>query len=135
MANLNDLYPSKYIKAADLGGQTHSVTIDRLDIQPMPDGKKKPVLYFKAREKGLVLNKTNATTIGYQFGNDTNLWRGERIDLFATRVSGPNGMVDGIRVRPVSRQAAPPAAGVAPAPVNAPLNDRIDDIGGAPAPF
>ena len=101
MANLDDLYPSKYVKVVDLAGNTHAVVIDRLEVETMPKGEKKPVLYFTGRQKGLVLNKTNADAIAASYGKNTDSWIGKKIDLFSTRVSGPNGMTDGIRVRAV----------------------------------
>jgi hypothetical protein len=131
MANLDDLYPSKYIKSSDLAGNTHAVTIERMEIETMPKGERKPVLYFKNRTKGIVLNRTNADTIGAVFGKSTDNWMGQKIDLFATRVQGPNGMVDGIRVRAVKAVTAP-----RPVAAEQPFNDSVDDIGvDEPAPF
>lgn len=133
MANLDDLYPSKYIKSSDLAGNTHAVVIDRMEIDTMPNGERMPVLHFRGRSKAMVLNRTNADTIGAVFGKNTDNWIGQKIDLFATRVQGPNGMVDGIRVRAVKAATAQPPRSVV---AEVPFNDSIADIGvDEPAPF
>ena len=44
------------------------------------------VCYFDGTDKGLVLNKTNLNTIARLYGDDTDLWIGKPITLFATEV-------------------------------------------------
>ena len=117
--NFHDLYPSRYVKAADLRGQTIAVTIEHVEVETMPDKKTKPVLYFRGKDKGLVLNKTNATVIAYDLGEDLSRWVGEKIDIYATRVTGPNGVTDGIRVKPVRK--------ITPATPAAPAGDPLPD--------
>ena len=58
----NDVFPGKYLKASDLNGHEPVVTIDRVEMEDVGDGRK-PVVYFKGKEKGLVMNKTNFSTI------------------------------------------------------------------------
>ena len=48
------------------------------------DGRKidKPILYFEGTDKGLILNPTNARTIGLRCGNEMDNWAGRRVVLF-----------------------------------------------------
>ncbi len=87
----------------------------------------KPVLYFDGGQKGLVLNKTNATAIAEDYGDNTEAWPGRDIVLFIQKVTFQGKLMPAIRVRvqatpqPVVQHApAPPA----PEPDAAPLNDE-----------
>jgi len=116
MANINSLFPSKWLKAADLpqGGQT--VTIASLSLEEVEEGKEpKPVLHFHGARKGLVMNKTNALMIAHAYGDETDLWREKQIHLYSEPVSFQGKIVDAIRVRAV--QPTAPAAAPATAPV------------------
>ena len=115
---VSEVFVSTYLKAADLNNQTKRAVIDSVTIETMRDGAKKPVLWFKNAERGLVLNKTNADTLAESFGDDMDAWIGKRIELFAMRVQGPNGMVDGIRLR-----ALIPPAPAKPEPATATVSD------------
>ena len=63
-------FPSKYLKAADLQGKQVTVVMSHVTMETIGDDER-PVLYFKGKDKGLVLNKTNANTIADAFGDDT----------------------------------------------------------------
>ena len=107
MVNINEEFPSKYLKSADLQGHAVKVTIK--DVQSAPIGNdRKLIMYFTGKDKGMVLNKTNARTIGDIFGDDTDDWRGKAVELFAMKVDFQGRMVDGLRVRvlPAARQSA-----------------------------
>ena len=107
--NVNDFFSSKYLGAADLNGASHVVQISRVDSETMQDGKKKPALYFVDKEKALLVNKTNALTIAARLGPNMNDWIGHSIELFSMMVQGPNGPVQGIRVRVADQPAQPTA--------------------------
>lgn len=124
---LDDAYPSKWLRAADLGQKTHRVTISSMDMEVFQDGTQKPAMSFQGRQKGMVLNKTNATAIAGSYGNDMMTWIGKDIEIFSMKVQGPSGLVDGIRVR-IPDGAEPSADEPAPAQVNAPPADLDDDI-------
>ena len=119
--NFDDAYPSKWIRAGDLGTDTHRVTIKAVEITEFQDGTTKPSMTFEGRAKGMVLNKTNATTIADRHGKDMLTWAGKDIEIFAQTVQGPNGMVPGIRLRCVGPA---PVGGVAAVP-DSDLNDDI----------
>jgi hypothetical protein len=62
-----------YIKAEDLQGRAIRVTIERVEIEEIKSdsGKeKKLVAHFAGKDKGLVLNRTNADTLNEIFGTD-----------------------------------------------------------------
>lgn len=119
--NINDAFPSNWIRAADLKGQTHALAIERWALEDMGnDGKNmKPVIYFQGRNKGLVLNKTNALTIGLVHGQELDGWIGKTIELFPAVVLFQGQNVPCIRVRPVAAsyaQAFAEQPGAQPAP-------------------
>ena len=94
---INDLYPSKYLRAGDLDGDT-PVTMKSLILEEI-NGEKKPVLYFEEPLKPMVLNKTNGKTIANLHGSETDNWPGKRIILYPTEVDFRGETVDAIRVR------------------------------------
>ena len=64
----------------------------------------KPVLYFSGKEKGIVLNKTNSTAISQVYGDDTEHWQGQPLELYEAMVDFQGKQVSAIRVN-VPRQA------------------------------
>lgn len=125
MANINDAFPSKYLKAGDLHGQEPIVTIDRVEFEAVGRTREmKAVVYFVGKDKGLVLNKTNATKIANLAGTmETDEWHGHRIRLFATETEFGGDTVDCIRIKAAggTRQAPPPPP--PPNPDAVPLDD------------
>ena len=131
MANINDAFPSNYLKASDLGGQQPVVTIDRVAFEAVGrDKEMKPILYFAGKEKGIVLNKTNSKNIANMVGSfETDDWKGYRIRLYATHVEFNGETVEAIRVKAAGNgHVAPSAPPVrqAPPPEDPSLTD--DDI-------
>jgi len=96
---ISDAFPSKYISAADLNDQAVVVTIEKIRMEEIGDQEEKPVVYFSGRNKGLVLNKTNATTIAGIHGQDTDDWVGKSISLFPTQTEFQGRAVECIRVK------------------------------------
>ncbi len=61
--NINEAFPSKYLKASDLDGKNVTVTIKSAELEEIGfDKEQKLVLSFVGTDKSMVLNKTNATT-------------------------------------------------------------------------
>jgi arabinogalactan endo-1,4-beta-galactosidase len=111
--NVNDAFPSNYLKAADLQGRQVSVAMANVAYEKMGDDTKL-VLYFAGKEKGLVLNKTNANNIAAIYGQDTDGWIGKSVVLVEALVDFQGRSVPAIRVRgPVQTSRPSP---------NAPLN-------------
>ena len=114
---ISQLFPSKYVKAADLNGKTVTLTIAKLVLEELGHGaekERKPVLYFQKATKGLVLNRTNAMTIAALYGDESDNWEGKRISIYPTRIRAFGAMQDTIRVREeIPAQPRPQAAHVA----------------------
>lgn len=109
-----EVYPSKYLKAEDLGDDEPIVTIEKVVLEELESkdrGKQtKPVAYFKGLEKGLVINKTNWSIIAKQHGDESDDWVGKQIILFVMDVEAFGEMVSAIRVK--SKRAIPQVPGV-----------------------
>src|SRR5579862_2698736 len=108
---LNDVFPSKYLKAADLNNREVKVIMANAEIEKLGDDSKL-VLYFKGKEKALVVNKTNANTIAAAYGDDTDDWYDQPLILFSVMVSFQGQTGPAIRCRvPTAKElkAAAPA--------------------------
>ena len=99
MANINQLFPSKYLKAEDVKAGV-TVTIAGMKMEKVAEGEAdKPVIYFHGKQKGLVLNKTNAQMIAHITGSfDTDEWANKMVYLHSEPVSFQGRIVDSIRV-------------------------------------
>lgn len=102
--NINDVFPSKYLKASDLQGKAVKVVIDRVVVEKMGEDNK-PVVYFKGKEKGMALNKTNAQMIAAHYSPETAGWAGKEIKLYAGKVNFNGQMVDSLKVEVVPQVA------------------------------
>jgi hypothetical protein len=133
---MSDIFPSKYVKAADLNGKTVTLTIKSLAVEDMlnhsNEHERKPVLYFERATKGLVLNRTNAMIIVGLYGDESDEWTGKRISIYPTKVRAFGTMQDAIRVREEIPAVAKP---VATAAVVEERNDIDDDEDVADNPF
>lgn len=96
--NVNDMFPSNYLKASDLKGQAFKLDILRVDEEIVGDGPKW-VVYFRNTQKGLVLNKTNAQVIANKYGPETDGWSGAEVELYPDQTHFKGQMVDCLRVR------------------------------------
>lgn len=106
---INEVFPSKYIKAEDLQGREPTVVIADARMEKLGDDQKL-ILYFQHKEKGMVTNKTNANRIAYMYGDNTDGWIGREIVLCSEFVEFQGRSVKGLRVKPPARGAASPAA-------------------------
>jgi hypothetical protein len=112
--NILDYYPSDYLRAADLHGKSPVVTILRVSEDEVGANRDlKPIIFFEGKDKGLILNKTNSTSLADMFGGETENWIGERITLFETSVSYQGKTVPAIRIRMAPRGRAAEAANAA----------------------
>lgn len=109
--NIHTSFPSRYLKPADLDTHQPVVVIKDVEQQTMTlaGGKKvhKLVVHFVDKDKGLVLNKTNAIAIAELLGSpETEAWLGRPIRLFATMTTFAGSPVACIRVKAVGPVAA-----------------------------
>lgn len=108
--NINQAFPSKFLKAADLNDTALNVTIKGVKMETVAqDGDIKPVVYFDGQSKGLVLNKTNTRKIiGIAGTAETDEWTGKIIQIYPTETEFAGETVECIRVRePKKSKAAP----------------------------
>ncbi len=111
---LSDAYPTRYLKAADIPvGSRVKVQIDRLDMEEISgnDSKSqvKPVLYFVGKEKGLVLNRTNASMISRHYGEETDEWQQRNLFLFQSETLFGGNTVPCLRVEVPTEDQRPMA--------------------------
>jgi hypothetical protein len=114
--HIDQLYPSRFLRCADLAGKPMTVTIAGLKREDI-GGEFKVVLSFTNGPKALILNKTNGKAIAKALGNETSAWRGKSVTLVPAQVDFRGDIVDAIRVRPASAQPQEP---------DLPLNDAPD---------
>lgn len=103
--NINDAFPSKFLKAGDLEGEV-IVTMRHVENDTIGDDTK-PVLYFDGWDKGLVLNKTNAMNIAQIYGPETSGWLGKSMTMTTAWVDFQGRSVESIRLYPPKAQSAP----------------------------
>ncbi len=107
MPNINDSFPSNYLKASDLQASPVVVTIDRVEFEAVGrDREMKAVVYFIGKQKGIVLNKTNARKITEISGSAlTEEWHGVAVVIYPTETEFAGETVECIRVKPVQKAA------------------------------
>ena len=96
-----DVFQSSRLKAEDIKGHDVTVQIEDIRIEEIGqrDKKEKPCVYFKGKEKSLVLNVTNWNRLeDFLLSDDSDDWIGCRIVLSTERVEFSGRRVDAIRV-------------------------------------
>jgi hypothetical protein len=117
----SDMFPSKYLKSADVKAKPITATISHLTQELVGQGRdaeKKPVLHFEGSVKPLILNKTNAIAIEQAFG-DSDDWAGHKVRIGCVETSYAGKPIDGIRVKPVEAATATKPA------IDPGLNDEV----------
>lgn len=101
---LNEMFPSNLLKAQDVtdAGGEMPLTISKIDMKDF-DGdngakERKPIIFF-ANDKQMVCNKTNGTTLGEMFGNETDDWIGKEITLIVQSVDFAGKSTPAIRIK------------------------------------
>ena len=84
----------------------------REDMRDVGDDNK-PVLFFAGKNKGVVLNKTNATNIAFAYGDETDDWLGKEVILYEAMVDFQGRSVPAIRIRAPQPKDRKPALKVA----------------------
>jgi hypothetical protein len=101
---LNEMYPSKYLKAADFAeDEVKTLTVRNVEMELMGQDNEqetKPVLFFREKDvKPFVCNRTNGQIIGSLYGDESDEWIGKRVYLYVTDVPSFGKMQPGIRVK------------------------------------
>ena len=108
MVNINSVFQSEYLKADDFGGiegEPVLATISHVTLETMNDKTEKLCLHLRNYEKGILLNKTNSTTIASYCGSETDDWNGKKIVIYVAMVEYQGKSTEGIRVRQPKPQA------------------------------
>src|SRR5262249_24504928 len=118
MPNIDDFYPSKFLRASDLEGREIDVTIDRVTSEEFEQDavkRPKPVVHFRGNGiKPLICNKTNATKIAVALGDkDYGTWAGKRVRLYPDMEDFRGTVHEVVRVRQ------------APKPIKEELDDEV----------
>ena len=124
---VSDAFPSKWLRADDVGDRPIPVTIADVRQEEVGDDQRM-VLYVEGQSRGIILNKTNANRIKELYGNDTDDWVGERVALYTELVSFQGKTTNSIRVR-----EAPAAKGKSKGKSNGFTEDNPPPIDEAPA--
>lgn len=99
---LNEGFPSLYSKKEDFP-QPRIVTIASIamvDVGMEGHPEMKPVMYFHdADVKPVIINKTNATSLAAQLGNETTAWTNRQVVIYNDPTVVYQGKVGGIRLR------------------------------------
>ena len=123
--NVDSAFPSKYLKASDLNGRRATVTIRKYKMESVGQDSEddKPVLYFENKEKGLVLNRTNATSIAEILSqSEMEEWAGGKVTLYPTKTDYQGRRVACIRIdEPEDGQPAKAPASREPGDEDAPF--------------
>ncbi len=96
--NLDDVYKSDWLRAANLDGKDMVVTIKHISTSEFKDGRVQMVLEFSELDQKLGCNATNARTIAALYGRETDAWIGKCVKLYPTRVEFQGKRVDAIRI-------------------------------------
>jgi hypothetical protein len=86
--NLDEMFPSRYVRGQDLQGRAVNVTINRIQPEKMRPNPQSPelqkfVLYTSEGKKGVVLSKTLASQIAEILGSDeSDDWIGKKVTFF-----------------------------------------------------
>jgi hypothetical protein len=100
-----------YLKHEDLQGRAVRLTVEEARIEEIKGDKgdeKKLVVRFMGKDKGLVLNRTNADTLADLAGTeDYEQWEGVQLVLYPDKTKFGGKTVDCIRMRGPQEKAAP----------------------------
>lgn len=126
---ISEVFPSNYLKAEDLKGRRVRAVIASVGAEEL-SGQAKPVVYFKGKQRGVVLNKTNGAILAADLGDETDDWAGHEVVLFPTKRMFQGRMVDAIGVEVVADETPrvppkPPTSGSGNAGGGPDLDDEI----------
>lgn len=91
----DELYPGRFLKAAELAGKKVTLTIADVDTEILEGDKGKELkgfLSFEKTGKQVVLNKTNGICLRAMFGRKLSEWLGKRVIFFAGTWNGEDAL-------------------------------------------
>jgi len=100
--NVNDLFPSRFLKAHDLGGKVFTLTIRDVTLENVGHGaeqERKLTLAFEKATKMMLLNRTNAMIIASLYGPETDAWKGKAVTVYSARIKAFGAWHDALRIK------------------------------------
>jgi hypothetical protein len=130
MSTKDAVFPSKYLKAADLGGRSLVLEIQSAPQETLTgaDGRQdqKTVLYFTRTNKKLPLNRINWDAVVDVTGEvDSDNWPGHKVELYPSTTELKGQTVPCVRIRTPNVRVRTPAMAK---PEAAPPSDMDDEI-------
>ncbi len=104
---ISEKFQSNFLKAEDLQGRKVHAIVASVGDEEL-GGDKHLVVFFRGKQKALVLNKTNASYLANAISDETDDWPGHEIVLYQTKVNFQGKMVDAIRVEMPGPAVQPP---------------------------
>ncbi len=107
---ISEIFQSRFLKAADLGGREARVVIDHVEMVDLDaDQPQRPALFFVGKSKSMVINRTNGELLAKSFGDDCDAWRGRSVIIFCSQTVFQGRVVDCLRLRiPAGQQPSAP---------------------------
>jgi hypothetical protein len=100
---------NEWMKGSDLEeGERLTLTIDKVYEHTFPSGQEKIVFEFLEHDQKMPLNKTRQDKMEDLFGDDTDDWAGQKIDVYQTDVQFGGKTEIGIAIgKPLRKKARP----------------------------
>lgn len=122
MPKTSEMIVSKFLRKEDFD-EDQVCTIKTVSLEEVAQGESKWVVFFRERDKGMVLNLTSIKVLEQAFGDDTDHWIGNKVMIYVDpNVSFQGRVVGGLRLRP------PKKSKPTPPPPKEESNDFDDDI-------
>ncbi len=122
MPTVDEMFPTKYLKAADLGGKVVNLKIAFVEVGVKLGNDLVNIIHFAGTERLLVMNKTNFNRIVIALhpligdkAKNTDNWTGQTISLYEEMVEFQGALKPAIRVRAPGQTAPQQAAQAKPA--------------------
>ena len=122
MPKVSDMIQSKFLRKEDFE-EDAICTIKSLSLENMQgdNGEQRWVLYFRERDKGMVLNVTSIRVLEQAFGDDSDSWIGNKVKVYVDpNVSFQGKVVGGLRLMPPKKAKT----GAKAAPVDPDFDDK-----------
>lgn len=123
MALVKDMIQSKFLRKEDFDeDQVCTIRDCKLEnVGKEDDAEQRWVLYFREREKGMVLNVTTIRVLEQAYGGDSDHWVGNKVMVYVDpNVSFGGKVVGGLRLRTPKKQSVK-------APTPPPADDEFDN--------
>lgn len=127
VALVKDMIQSKFLRKEDFDEDQictiKDVKLENVGKDDSPE--ERWVLFFRERDKGMVLNITTIRVLEAAYGGDSDHWVGNKVLVYVDpNVSFGGKIVGGLRLRTPKKTAPPPATKMAP-PDTVEFDDKI----------